>query len=1020
MKRQGLSCVTGLLLLILFCGTAISADGILKFSDGSFEGWTGETGIWTIAENPEMYSNSGDPKRFVISTLEKGEANVGTLRSEEFVIESPLQSFSIAGWDGAGEGNNGKNNFVRLRSAESGEILREEHTPGGNKLVSTMWYLPELMGKKVYLEVVDNNSGGGFGWIAFADYIQGAGEREDPVTVNVYALPIDENAEVTICKSVPFWAAQTDKRGNTKRQVEGDTETIPVGTAAKSLMVLGMINEGWDCGVAHWGEHMELTAQREDQVNIGTEIGVLEIKYADGKSDRVPVVMGATAWLIGTWKGFMEPFGSRPEYMQVLEETSLLCMDPKQPTATNLNSHYYLNIKTRNEKIESIVIHDNPKKRGRPLVSGINLIDPADKKNLKMFGAIEVEREDAERIVDSSRMGDFQKRVEKLADTLYTSEADLPEKVEMLEWPSELEGAKIRFAGGNFADMLTNVWIQNLEQIDGKFESDTGFFHESGKNYPWYAGYSGTGTWAPLGVYYGGAFGRCSDHFASLALRCIDDKQRVSSYVDYCDKMLYFYRDNNDPNKGPANDGIDWKNYPADAPPHWDFVISSPGGMPWQINEIPGDEETDGHGSTIVGRWVAWRMLGAPTDEWLMAARENVYGKSRWDSTKEAAEFICWLMDYTGRDVMWTEGETNSWAQNDRVPVGMATETDPIKIKENYANADMYEPYPTWVCNVALRCSAQIAEKIGEKELAEKWQKYAKKLRDGMVRQMVVDDRHNRMWRVSFNSTYPSLQDSLVHAWFSIYLDGLDSANWDKQMTEITRNTYERQVSQLCGKAPVLAMGYGQGWLTKSALLLDEMDDAGEMLCNIARYSYDKNMDYMDESRGIDWRKYMWLVPEGTNILPDGSWYRIGDLTNGANQGIAMHALELCAGVDDTNPADLKIIPRAPQPLEGLEVEDFPVLVPDGAGLKTAKVDYKYVSSESFVMTSDTVLPVLSVRMGPFESETKAKGIMEKTSFPAGSTQRIASSGHVNGEAAQWIWIEGMKDVKEVKIELND
>ena len=39
-------------------------------------------------------------------------------------------------------------------------------------------------------------------------------------------------------------------------------------------------------------------------------------------------------------------------------------------------------------------------------------------------------------------------------------------------------------------------------------------------------------------------------------------------------------------------------------------------------------------------------------------------------------------------------------------------------------------------------------------------------------------------------------------------------------------------------------------------------------------------------------------IPEGSNILPDGSWHRIGDLSNGANQGITLHALELCAGID--------------------------------------------------------------------------------------------------------------------------
>jgi hypothetical protein len=42
-------------------------------------------------------------------------------------------------------------------------------------------------------------------------------------------------------------------------------------------------------------------------------------------------------------------------------------------------------------------------------------------------------------------------------------------------------------------------------------------------------------------------------------------------------------------------------------------------------------------------------------------------------------------------------------------------------------------------------------------------------------------------------------------------------------MTDITRNTLRRQISLPCGRAPVLAMGYGIGWLCKSALILDEL-----------------------------------------------------------------------------------------------------------------------------------------------------------------------------------------------------
>ncbi len=202
-----------------------------------------------------------------------------------------------------------------------------------------------------------------------------------------------------------------------------------------------------------------------------------------------------------------------------------------------------------------------------------------------------------------------------------------------------------------------------------------------------------------------------------------------------------------------------------------------------------------------------------------------------------------------------------------------------------------------------------------------------------------------------------------MQAWFAFYRDGLDPLAWDPTMTAYSRNTLKRQLTQPYGHAPALAMGYGMGWITKAALLLDELDDAGPLLTNIAKYTWDKNMDYVDEARGVDWRLYQWVIPEGTNILPDGSWYRIGDLSNGANQGAALHALEQCAGVDDTNPADLKLLPRVPEPLTGIEVSDFPMLIPEGEGLTQAKLTYTYSPAGGLKLASDKPLPALSVRL---------------------------------------------------------
>ncbi|MHC4797607.1 MAG: hypothetical protein ACYTF1_13270, partial [Planctomycetota bacterium] len=848
---------------------------------------------------------------------------------------------------------------------------------------------------------------------------------ETPVDCNdLFAVKIDEKAEQILCRTLPFLAAHPHKRGKSTRVMRGTREIIPINAAAETIYLLGMTNPGGDHGQLHWAHHCELNADRNDQNYIGNHIGDLEIQYADGQSDGIELVMGVTIWFVQAWAygpthnvrdGVKEPFVSRPDYAEVLAGSLRLLENNEVVTRDNTHTHYYLGIKPRAKKIKNIIIHDDPAAPGGPLISAITLRGARPADNLKSFGKWRADAEDLKASLRAEDPGDLSQDAEALGMALYTSESDLPQKVKLIDYSADYDAARIRFVGDVKADMLSNMWVANIMEMTDKFERDTGFFHESGKGTPWYGGYSGVGTWTPIGVYHHGAYGRCSDHYATLILRCVNDPVRVTSYVDYCDKMLYFYRSNHDPDKGPSNNALDISKYPTDAPPHWSFGLHSPtGGVP--INEISGIEETDGHGATIVGRWVAWRMMGAPKGDWLTAPRPEVYSKSRWDSTRDAAEFVCWLMDYTGMDVMWCEGETTGWANGGYcVPKGMAEETDPVKIKENYANSNMYEPYPTYVCLTALRCSAQMAESVNKPELAKRWRAYADRLQGGMIRQLVVGDRHNLMWRGCPFSTYPSLQDSLVQAWFSIYYDGLDPNRLHRQMTGISRNTLKRQLSQAYGYAPILAMGYGQGWLTKSALILDDMDSAGKLLMNLAKYCYDKNMDHVDTERGIDWRKWLWIIPEGTNIMPDGRWYRIGDLSNGANQGIAIHALELCAGIDDTNPGQLKILPRAPEPLTGLEVTNFFTLIPAGDGLAKARVSYTFERPGQFELKSDRALPTLAVRLGPFDAAT-ARGVMASGKHPAGAKVRLDKSGQAKGKEAWWVWVENLKDISSLEL----
>ncbi len=776
----------------------------------------------------------------------------------------------------------------------------------------------------------------------------------------LYGLVIDSAAHEIKCRTIPFLACNFYSRGKSIRVMKDQSEIIPVGLSAEMLYFSGMTNGWYDYGVAHWVEHPEIKDKRDDQVYIGVKIGDIKIVYQNGQQDDIPLIMGVTTWWVAQWAygpthnyklPINEPFVSNPAYAKTLSECLLVNQSDSVINQDNQYCFLYLSVKPKKDIIKEIQIIDNPDKRGSPMISGITLLNPSLKDKLHWFGKCQVEVKDIQVQYDVNKGTDFSSKVRRLSQILYTHESDLPHHIEPLSFPQNMHVTQIHFTanvvnGVDYAQMLNNIWVSNLMNIDQKVERQTGFLQEDCKDCQWYGGYSGIGTFKECGIYFNHAYARTADHLATIALRNIDDTQRNTKYVDFVDKWLYYYRHDHNLANGPENRRVDTVFYPADAPPHWAMEINQIADWP-VINELSGDEEMDGHGCTMISRWYAWRINGAPIDNWLTSPRKDVYGKSRWQSTADAANFVCWLMDYTAQDVIWSEGEIDCWGMNGTLTPGMsAKETNRKKILQAYEHADMYELYPSFACMIALECSSQIARSLGKIQQANKWEKYALRISNKLIARLTFNTPQGRIWRVCKNSVWPAYMESLCEAYLSIYHEGLDKSWWNQEFSQITENTFKVRAAQKPHYAQVLGMGYGQGWLTHSALVLDQMDIAGKCLVNIAKYSYDKNTDFVSDK--VNWKRWMWLIPEGTNILPDSSWYRIGDLTNGANQGPCIHAIELCAGLDDIDPLHIKILPRIPSPLTAIEVKNLYAMIPSKNGLQKISINYSFKKNEYF------------------------------------------------------------------------
>lgn len=858
------------------------------------------------------------------------------------------------------------------------------------------------------------------------------GMLSDPVERDDLALVQVPGGDLVHTRSIPFQIARQHRLGE-----EG---AIPIGARAETLLLAGLVNYHWDVAVAHWGEHPETWTERPDQVHPGVEIGRIAVHYEDGEVDEIPLVMGATAWFVTIWamgpphlspRTNREPFDTRPEFAQVLEDSFLIREGVFPATAETLHHHYLLAVEPRPKKIDRLVVHNNESKRGAPLVSGVTLVGPRDfGPNIQPLGPVVVDAGDIAPAFSTAAIPDLQARAAAMARILHTTDADLPQAVEPLEFRPDIDAATLRFhsapgAGGfDLAGMLGNYWVANLESFHTRFHDDTGGFHESEPGAPWYGGYNGMGSWERIGVYHGNSYARCADHFATGVLRALANRDRVDNWIDYIDDWLTFFRPDNDPANGIANDGLDASRWPADAPGVWSFMMEHPLAPPWEMNELQGTQELDGHGSTTIGRWWAWRLAGGPVDEWLTAPRAHRYGLSRWDSQRDAAEFICWLMDYTGRDAIFSEGESTSWGggppgtpQN---PEGWATETDMEVIRGYYRDFEVYfQSYPTWTCAIALMASAQMGDAAGQDAYAERWRAYAARIRAAMLDEMAVGEPGAETWKYAGHSVFPSHNEALVQAFLAAYIEGYDHNDWDPDLLPITRRTLRERIERPNMGRAVIGLGYGQGWLLHSTLAMDEMDAAANAIRDLARFAWDKNMDYQDPERGIDWRRWQWIFPEGVNALPDGSWHRIGDLGNGANAGPPIQAMLFAAGVDDTRPGRIRVLPRVLDPMDGMTLGNLQTVVADGAGgLAVARVGYDYRLGQHFRLSSDLPLPGLEVRLGPFASESEAASAIAG-GLPAGATTRPVQSGIWRGGDAWWLWVEGLGDRAALELDLS-
>lgn len=763
-----------------------------------------------------------------------------------------------------------------------------------------------------------------FPWTVLAQYLALplGNEAQAPATLNRYGVPFvagmlplvsGGSAQVNVGGQVDriFLLGMTD--ANTASiQADQQTYSLRAGSGARTIPPYG------------WADPRDYSYR----FFVGDELGRIRVNYADGTTQVFPLLFGEGVWFGHAFYDFQDPFLSDARLRRAF--SSSLRLYPPKPLA---DGNYVAVIIPRHKPIRSITVENSPAKKGTLIIKGITV-------EAKNADGIRAAASFAPATL-SPEFGNFvrtkalrplgkdqvqtEHRLNNLKQALYTSDAEFKGHV-AASAPPGYSGPDVSFRGNIYADILSNVFRYNVQDILGKIDAD-GMYHTSTRDAISWGGYRGFGTFRRgVGGYYGVSYtrdmGRSLQEIAALnytdaARRCADYSLRMARRYATDPKLKY---------KGVS------------LPPHWGSLVNRPGNRSF---------ENDGQGLTMLFLYRLWLHL-PDRDQWL---------RERWPDIKASGDWILWQFahpEITG-SVNWllhTTGES--------------------------ANGDGYSVYPDAVCMDALRALAKMADSIGETGSAAQWRERADKMSEAITQHYVVSDpKYGRVWTLE-DSNWTHKSTVLGPLIFQADDWGFAPEDSNPAWRAVDAATYQRLIDTykpfgFYGQS----MGYGQGFVTQSALLLDRMHDATPMLDWVAKEIYDP-------------RFKSFIVPEGVQIDPTGKyWFRIGDLGNGVQEGEIVKTLRMVIGVDDTHPDRLQFFPRMPYDWNEITIRKYPLVFGASGKLQTAFLSYRLSRSGyamSLRISSDKPLGPVAMRLGPFAKQPEVSSVRVNGKSPSGAS----------------------------------
>lgn len=712
----------------------------------------------------------------------------------------------------------------------------------------------------------------------------------------------------------------------------GGSLELNVGTAAKRIFLLGMTETQRPSA---WSDPLSYAIR----YFVGDNLGEIRLQYADGSTQEFPLILGESVWFGLPFEQTQDPFPSDATLRDAFTRAIRL-----YPAAPVDDGDYVAVIEPKAAPLERIEIVDSPAKKGSVAIAGVTVETAPDG---RIPGATpipanafapEFEKFIREKPLRAQGTGEAESKQQltELSAALYNTESEYKQPVAP-RIPAGYAGPEVTFKGTVDASILQNAFYANVQDMLDKVDPD-GVFHTSTRNALAWSGDPRSaggefGTYRKdVGVYYGQAWSR--DLGRSLQeLTELGYVDKASHTADFALRAARSWSEN------PA---LTYHGSPL--PPHWSRVIDHP--------DFAQPFENDGHGLISLFIYKLWLRM-PDRDAWLRA---------HWSDVKAAGDWIPWQLDHpqisgAADGVLYTTGES--------------------------AGGKGFSVYPDAVCMTALEALAQMADSIGETQSAELWRSTAEKMRKAIPARYLVDDaKYGRVWTLE-SAGWPNKSTVLGPLIFLADYKGFAPQDDDPSWRSANEAAYQRLIDTY---KPLgyygWAMGYGQGFVTQAALLLDRMKDVTPMLNWAATEIYDPHIN-------------SFVTPEGEQLDPTGKyWYSTGDLGNGVQEAEIVKILRILVGVDDNEPQRVRIMPRMPIGWSEIGVEKYPVLFERDGKTQTALLQYELVRAQGRMnlrISANQELGSVAMRLGPFEKQPQASDVEVNGKHPAEA--EVARSG---------------------------